>query len=102
LAITIANYALHDSSSNGPTFGGGHDMRISDASNTNTGSSSYIHSYSYPNGNSGYAGGSFMLGASNFQMAEIEVFVVKKMDSAILDSTSITNLLNLIGKFLIN
>jgi len=76
LAITIANYALHDSSSNGPTFGGGHDMRISDASNTNTGSTSYIHSYSNPNGNSGSAGGSFMFGASPFQVAEVEVFLV--------------------------
>ncbi len=76
LAITIADYALYDSPSNGPTFGGGHDMRISDSSNTNTGSYSNFHSYSNPNGNSGSAGGSFMFGASPFQVAEVEVFLV--------------------------
>jgi len=99
LAVTIPMYALFNYASYGPTFGGGHDLRISDASNTNTMSYSNFHSYSNPNGNSGYAGGSFMLGASSFQVAEVEVFVVKEMDSAILDSTSITNLLNLIGMF---
>ena len=82
----------------GPTFGSGHDIRISDGSNINNGSSNIL-SYSIPNGISGSAGGSFMFGASSFQVAEIEVFLMKEMDSAILGSTSITNLLNLIGKF---
>jgi len=76
LAISGSSNALYDGPSYGPTFGGGHDMHISDASNTNTNSYCYSHSYILPNGNSGYAGGSFMLGAGNFQVAEIEVFLV--------------------------
>jgi len=76
LAISDSGNALYNGPSYGPTFGGGHDMHISDASNANTGSYSSFHSYSYPNGNSGSSGGVFMLGASNFQVAEIEVFLV--------------------------
>ena len=99
LAVTASGNALYDVPSYGPTFGNGHDLHISDGSNTNTNSYISSSSYTYPNGNSGSSGGVFMLGASYFQMAEIEVFEVKKMDSAILGSTSITNLLNLIGMF---
>ncbi len=100
LAVTASGNALYDGPSYGPTFGNGHDLYISDGSNANTNSYSYSSSsYTYPNGNSGSNGGVFMLGASNFQVAEVEVFEVKKMDSAILGSTSNTNLLNLIGKF---
>jgi len=98
LAITVSGNALYDGASYGPTFGSGHDMHISDGSNINNGSSNIL-SYSIPNGNSGLAGGSFMFGVSSFQVAEIEVFLMKEMDSAILGSTSLTNLLNLIGKF---
>jgi len=76
LALTSSGNALYDYAPYGPTFGGGHDMHISDASNTNTNSYCYSHSYILPNGNYGYAGGSFMLGAGNFQVAEIEVFLV--------------------------
>jgi len=82
LSISSSVSALYDSPSYGPTFGGGHDMHISGSSNLNTMSYSNIHSYSSPNGYSGYAGGSFMLGASTFQVAEIEVFVVSGMDSS--------------------
>jgi len=57
------------------------------------------HSYALPNGISGPNTGVFMMGATHFQVAEIEVFAVKEMDSAILDSTLETNLLNLIGEF---
>jgi len=76
LALTSSANALYHGPSYGPTFGGGHDMLISDGSNANTYSYCYSHSYTFPNGNSGSASGSFMLGASNFQVAEIEVFLV--------------------------
>jgi len=100
LAVAESNSALRDYVTYGPTFGYGPDLHISDGSNANTINNIYSSSsYSHPNGNSGYASGVFMLGAGNFQVAEVEVFVVKKMDSAILDSTSIGNLLNLIGSF---
>ena len=76
LAITSSGNALYDQASYGPTFGGGHDLHISDVSNTNTNSYAYSYNYQYPNGNSGYAGGIWMLGVSNFQLAEVEVFLV--------------------------
>jgi len=76
LAVTYSGDALCDVPSKGPTFGGGHDMHISDGSNTNTNSYISSTSYSYPNGNSGSSGGVFMLGAGNFQVAEVEVFLV--------------------------
>jgi len=76
LAITVSGYALYDGASYGPTFGSGHDLYISDGSNANTNSYCNSYAYTYPNGNSGYSGGSFMLGASPFQVAEIEVFLV--------------------------
>jgi len=76
LAITVSGYALYDGASYGPTFGGGFDMHISDGSNINTNSYSSFHSYTYPNGKYGSAGGSFILGGYGFQVAEIEVFLV--------------------------
>jgi len=76
LAVTNSGYALHYNPSYGPIFGGGHDMLIYDASNTNTNSFISSSSYTYPNGNSGYAGGVFMIGSSHFQVAEVEVFLV--------------------------
>ncbi len=76
MAISGSGNALYDGPSYGPTFGGGHDMHISDGSNANTNSYCYSYSYTYPNGNSGSAGASFMLGAGNFQVAEVEVFLV--------------------------
>jgi len=97
LAVTYSYRALYDNPSSGPTFDW--DLWITNASNTNTNNYMYSYAYSYPNGNSGYSGGVFMLNASYFQVAEIEVFAVKEMNSAILDSTLKTNLLNLIGEF---
>jgi hypothetical protein len=76
LAISDSVNALYDVPSYGPTFGSGHDMYISDNSNTNTNNHISSSSYTYPNGKSGSSGGVFMLGASNFQVAEIEVFLV--------------------------
>jgi len=105
LAVTNSNGALRDEMTYGPTFGYGADLHISDNSVHNMNNHIYSTSYSYPNGNSGYAGGMFMLGANPFQVAEVEVFVVKKNDSGIMDSvimtsTTVSNFLNLIGKFL--
>jgi hypothetical protein len=77
LAVTDSNRALFDIPEFGPTFGYGYDLYISDASNTNANSYISSYSYSYPNGNSGSNSGLFMLGASHFQVAEVEVFVVK-------------------------
>jgi hypothetical protein len=70
-------YSINCSSSYGPTFGGGHDLRISNNSNAN------IESYSNP-GNSyqlppGYTYGTdqaqnLLAGSYNFKVNEIEVF----------------------------
>jgi len=74
LANIDSAYAMYDNPSTGPTFDW--DLWIADASNTNT--NSYMTSYSYalPNGNSGPNTGVFMMGATHFQVAEIEVFLV--------------------------
>jgi len=76
LAVSSLYDALFDVPSYGPTFGNGHDLHISDGSNTNTNSYISSSSYTYPNGTSGPSGGVFMLGACNFQVAEVEVFLV--------------------------
>jgi hypothetical protein len=60
-----------DNSGYGPTFGGGHDLHISDKSNANNSSSCNV-GYSYPN-TLGLGQGTFT-GAYNFQTIEIEVF----------------------------
>ena len=98
MAVTTPTNALYDSNLDGPTFGDGHDLMIYDASNTNTNSYMNSKSYTFPNGLAGSAGGDWLLGSQLFQVAEIEVFAVGKMDSAILDFTKQTNLLSLIGK----
>jgi hypothetical protein len=76
MAVSSLSDALFDVPSYGPTFGNGHDMHISDGSNTNTNSHISSSSYTYPNGTSGPPGGVFMVGSYNFQVAEIEVFLV--------------------------
>ena len=58
------------------TFGGGHDLYISDDCNTNNSYSDLGHSYESPNG---YAYGSnearnYLAGSFNFTVNEIEVF----------------------------
>ena len=66
-------YAMYDSSSYGPTFGGGHDIYISDNALS---SNSYTYcgsTYSVPSGYStGYCG--FFTGGQYFTPTDIEVF----------------------------
>jgi len=56
MAVSSLSDALFDVPSYGPTFGNGHDMHISDGSNTNTNSHISSSSYTYPNGTSGSPG----------------------------------------------
>ena len=80
--IKLANdgpnqYSIFDYAPYGPTFGGGHDMHISNNCNSVTTSYSNLgHSYSPP---LGYTYGSsqaksFLAGTHQFQVVEIEVF----------------------------
>ena len=58
----------------GPTFGGGHDIYISDNCNTNTKSySNGDYTYELP---SGVNTGTYFAGSSNFTVKEIEVYSV--------------------------
>lgn len=70
-------YSIYDDSGYGPTFGGGHDFYIANASNTNQSSYSNLgHSYLEPTGN-GYSSTqakNYLAGSYNFQVKEIEVF----------------------------
>ena len=65
--------AIYASSSYGPTFGGGHDIYISDQSNANTKSYSNIYSYEMPS--FGY-NTSLLAGSFYFKTLEIEVYSV--------------------------
>jgi hypothetical protein len=70
-------YSIYDASGYGPTFGGGHDFEIANASNKNRNSYSNLgHSYLEPTGN-GYnstQAKNYLAGSHNFQVKEIEVF----------------------------
>ena len=69
--IARPEYAIHDLSGYGPTFGGGHDIYICDQSDTTTGSySNFPHSYSDRTGN----GNATFTGNKNFQTSDIEVY----------------------------
>ena len=68
--------AVYHNSSYGPTFGGGHDLCIRfipNQSNTNTSYANLGHTYQLPDGVTGHC---LLTGASNFQVAEYEVFQV--------------------------
>lgn len=78
-ATTIAN-GLHSYSSNGPTFGDGHDLHISDNSNGNTNSYNNVgNGYRASRGVTGTSAGPQWFGTSsyNFQVSDYEVFQVK-------------------------
>ena len=70
-------YSTYSCSSNGPTFGGGNDIYVSDYVSSNTKSKTNLgYSYSAP---SGYSYGStfartFLAGSYNFQPDEVETF----------------------------
>lgn len=65
-------YAFYDNQTYGPTFGNGHDLHISEKSNTNNNNYCNIGTYAYPN-TLGLAQNTFT-GSKNFQTSEIEVF----------------------------
>jgi len=65
------------------TFGGGHDFSIVDNCNTsNANYSNFGHSYSTPAGSDYGSEGakSYLAGAYNFLVSEIEVYQVKQDD----------------------
>ena len=70
-------YAIYSNNGDGPTFGNGHDLYISNSCHTNTNSYSDLgRSYRAPNG---YGHGSsqarnFLAGSYNFKCDEYEVF----------------------------
>ena len=72
---TQVKFAIRGASFYGPTFGGGFDINIINQSNTNTGSSSYISSYTpptYPSGSNRYT---FLTGGVfGWVTTEIEVY----------------------------
>ena len=72
-------YQAYGSSSYGPTFGGGHDIKV--ASNANMNTDSFINignSYHCPSGIPYASRETFLTGSNNFQASEIEVYCVKK------------------------
>ena len=74
---SIRRYSIYDDRSFGPTFGGGHDIHISNYSSSNRNSRSNLgYTYSPP---SGYSYGStfaqsFMAGSLYFTPDEVETF----------------------------
>ena len=70
------SYSIHDHSGYGPVFGGGADICILDNCNTNTGNAcNSNHTYELPPGADKTT---FMAGAYNFTVKEIEVYQVIK------------------------
>ncbi|KXJ11971.1 hypothetical protein AC249_AIPGENE14173 [Exaiptasia diaphana] len=67
-------YAIYRYSGYGPTFGGGHDMYISNQASSNTGSYFRVYSYKAPPGCSYGNHCSFYTGNSNFKPSNVEVF----------------------------
>jgi hypothetical protein len=64
--------SIYCQSSYGPTFGGGHDIRICNNANTTMGCHSRLgHSYHHPQP---LQGGSFLAGSHPFVLSEIEVY----------------------------
>ena len=68
IMISELTYTIYSRSINGPIFGGGHDLYISNSSNTNNNSYNNIQSYPNPNG--------YMDGGFNFQTVEIELYTI--------------------------
>ena len=71
-------HAVYHEITCGPTFGQGHDLYVSDLSNTNNKSKIFSCSYDLPNEKSGQEGGKFILGGSThvFQTDEVEVYQI--------------------------
>jgi hypothetical protein len=78
LAPFIANViqehdAIYCKSNYGPSFGGGHDVHISNNANDNQQSYSYFNSYQPPTGTAD--ANSLLAGSNKFTPTEIEVFI---------------------------
>jgi len=77
---TNTQYSSNNNSGYGPTFGGGHDIYISNNCDSNSTSYSNVgYTYSLD----GYSYGSndaknFLAGSYNFTVTDIEVFALKK------------------------
>jgi hypothetical protein len=76
---TTSTFAIVGSSSYGPIFGSGNDIYICDLSNTITGSSSTIATYTEPTYPSGSNNKTFLTGQNtNWLTTEIEVYQIFK------------------------
>ncbi len=78
--VTMPEYAIYGYQIYGPTFGGGHDIRIIDKSNIYTASSTYFcYSYQCPSGYSyGATSQPFLAGTSSgWLTTEIEVYQIQ-------------------------
>ena len=64
-------YAMYSTSSYGPTFGGGHDLQIPNAPNSNMGYVNLNSTYQCPTGQNTTT---FLTGNQNFTVNEMEVF----------------------------
>jgi hypothetical protein len=76
--VTSPNYAINSLYSNGPTFGGGYDLYVSDNSNTNENSrTGFGNSYQLPkNMTLGEESISYLAGSFYWRTTEIEVYQV--------------------------
>ena len=71
--VTNPSQAIYKSSSYGPTFGGGHDIKIVNNANSNTNSYTYFgYSYSVPSGVQDKK--TILAGTFKFTPDEVEVF----------------------------
>ena len=69
------DFAIYRSNSNGPIFGGGHDLKIANSPNSNNCSSKLNHTYQLP---AGQKATTFLTGNENFTSSEMEVFMFEK------------------------
>lgn len=67
--------AIYCSSSIGPIFGGGHDLKIANSPNSNSCSSKLNHTYQLPVGQKATT---FLTGNESFTVSEMEVFMFEK------------------------
>jgi len=78
LNVKPAHNAIYQHSSDGPTFGAGHDLYVSSLSDKNRNSYMNLSSFEFPNVKSGKEVGKLIVGGSDnfFKTVEIEVFQV--------------------------
>ena len=69
------DYAIYCSNGNGPIFGGGPDLYVSNAPNSNNCGVTLGHTYPCPTGQNA---NTFFTGYQSFTINEMEVFVFEK------------------------